>query len=106
MSAYSAPPLLFYCTNITITINDCLLLFFQELHVGENQIEVLTAEHLKHLNSLCVLEIRDNKLKSLPDEITLLQGLERLDLSNNDISRQINVASGKEAYLVVFFAFE
>ncbi|XP_054837106.1 leucine-rich repeat-containing protein 40 isoform X2 [Eublepharis macularius] len=63
----------------------CKLL--KELHVGENQIEVLTAEHMKHLNSLCVLELRDNKLESLPDEITLLQGLERLDLSNNDISR-------------------
>nr|XP_056700265.1 leucine-rich repeat-containing protein 40 isoform X2 [Euleptes europaea] len=63
----------------------CKLL--KELHVGENQIEVLTSEHLKHLNSLCVLELRDNKLKSLPAEITLLQGLERLDLSNNDISR-------------------
>uniref|UniRef100_A0A8C8R5L4 Leucine-rich repeat-containing protein 40 n=1 Tax=Pelusios castaneus TaxID=367368 RepID=A0A8C8R5L4_9SAUR len=62
----------------------CKLL--KELHVGENQIEVLSAEHLKHLNSLCVLELRDNKLKSLPDEITLLQGLERLDLANNDIS--------------------
>ncbi|XP_053104552.1 leucine-rich repeat-containing protein 40 isoform X2 [Hemicordylus capensis] len=60
--------------------------FLKELHVGENQIEALSAEHLKHLNSLCVLELRDNKLKSLPDEITLLQGLERLDLSNNDIS--------------------
>ncbi|XP_075792343.1 leucine-rich repeat-containing protein 40 isoform X2 [Pelodiscus sinensis] len=62
----------------------CKLL--KELLVGENQIEVLNAEHLKHLNSLCVLELRDNKLKSLPDEITLLQGLERLDLTNNDIS--------------------
>ncbi|XP_061489386.1 leucine-rich repeat-containing protein 40 isoform X2 [Rhineura floridana] len=61
--------------------------FLKELHVGENQIEVLKPDHLKHLNSLCVLELRDNKLKSLPDEITLLQGLERLDLSNNDISR-------------------
>ncbi|XP_053248062.1 leucine-rich repeat-containing protein 40 isoform X1 [Podarcis raffonei] len=60
--------------------------FLKELHVGENQIEVLKPDHLKHLNSLCVLELRDNKLKSLPDEITLLQGLERLDLSNNDIS--------------------
>ncbi|XP_026521794.1 leucine-rich repeat-containing protein 40 [Notechis scutatus] len=60
--------------------------YLKELHVGENQIEVLRAEQLKYLNSLCVLELRDNKLKSLPDEITLLQGLERLDLSNNDIS--------------------
>ncbi|KAL7984993.1 hypothetical protein Chor_003563 [Crotalus horridus] len=60
--------------------------YLKELHVGENQIKVLRAEQLKYLNSLCVLELRDNKLKSLPDEITLLQGLERLDLSNNDIS--------------------
>ncbi|XP_060062385.1 leucine-rich repeat-containing protein 40 isoform X2 [Erinaceus europaeus] len=62
----------------------CKLL--KELHVGENQIEMLGAEHLKHLNSILVLDLRDNKLKSLPDEITLLQSLERLDLSNNDIS--------------------
>ncbi|XP_053433716.1 LOW QUALITY PROTEIN: leucine-rich repeat-containing protein 40-like [Nycticebus coucang] len=62
----------------------CRLL--KELHVGENQIEVLQAEHLKHLNSILVLDLRDNKLKSVPDEITLLQSLERLDLSNNDIS--------------------
>ncbi|XP_077929060.1 leucine-rich repeat-containing protein 40 isoform X2 [Halichoerus grypus] len=62
----------------------CRLL--KELHVGENQIEVLGPEHLKHLNSILVLDLRDNKLKSVPDEITLLQSLERLDLSNNDIS--------------------
>ncbi|XP_062960949.1 leucine-rich repeat-containing protein 40 isoform X3 [Cynocephalus volans] len=62
----------------------CRLL--KELHVSENQIEILGAEHLKHLNSILVLDLRDNKLKSVPDEIILLQSLERLDLSNNDIS--------------------
>ncbi|XP_039694496.1 leucine-rich repeat-containing protein 40 isoform X2 [Pteropus medius] len=62
----------------------CKLL--KELHVGENQIEMLEAEHLKHLTSILVLDLRDNKLKSVPEEITLLQSLERLDLSNNDIS--------------------
>ncbi|KAM4871919.1 leucine-rich repeat-containing protein 40 [Thomomys bottae] len=62
----------------------CRLL--KELHVGENQIEVLGADHLKHLNSILVLDLKDNKLKSVPDEIILLQSLERLDLSNNDIS--------------------
>ncbi|XP_008588496.1 PREDICTED: leucine-rich repeat-containing protein 40, partial [Galeopterus variegatus] len=62
----------------------CRLL--KELHVSENQIEMLGAEHLKHLNSILVLDLRDNKLKSVPDEITLLQSLERLDLRNNDIS--------------------
>ncbi|NWY03020.1 LRC40 protein, partial [Nothoprocta ornata] len=63
----------------------CKLL--KELHAGENQIENLNSENLKHLNCLSVLELRDNKIKSLPDEITVLQKLERLDLANNDISR-------------------
>uniref|UniRef100_A0A8B9K9N7 Leucine-rich repeat-containing protein 40 n=1 Tax=Astyanax mexicanus TaxID=7994 RepID=A0A8B9K9N7_ASTMX len=59
----------------------------KELHCGNNQIEVLEAAHLKHLSALSVLELRDNKVKSLPEEITLLQGLQRLDLTNNDLSR-------------------
>lgn len=58
----------------------------KELHCGNNQIEVLEAEHLKHLSSLSVLELRDNKVKHLPEEVTLLKGLERLDLTNNDLS--------------------
>ncbi|XP_036426166.1 leucine-rich repeat-containing protein 40 isoform X1 [Colossoma macropomum] len=58
----------------------------KELHCGNNQIEELDAAHLKHLSALSVLELRDNKVKRLPEEITLLQGLERLDLTNNDIS--------------------
>ncbi|KAM5147832.1 leucine-rich repeat-containing protein 40 [Mantella aurantiaca] len=62
---------------------NCKLL--KELHVGNNQINAVGAQHLTHLSSLCILELRDNKLKSLPEEITLLKGLERLDLSNNDL---------------------
>ncbi|KAG9350882.1 hypothetical protein JZ751_024771 [Albula glossodonta] len=58
----------------------------KELHLGNNQIEVVEAEHLSHLSALSILELRDNKVKSLPDDITLLKGLERLDLANNDIS--------------------
>ncbi|XP_014747149.1 PREDICTED: leucine-rich repeat-containing protein 40 [Sturnus vulgaris] len=61
--------------------------FLKELHAGENQIEMLNAENLKQLSSLCVLELRDNKIKAVPEEITVLQKLERLDLANNDISR-------------------
>ncbi|KTG41665.1 hypothetical protein cypCar_00012977 [Cyprinus carpio] len=60
----------------------------KELHCGNNQIEILEADHLKHLSALSLLELRDNKVKSLPEEITLLQGLERLDLTNNDIGRK------------------
>lgn len=62
----------------------CKLL--KELHVGNNRIASLESKHLKHLSSLSLLELRDNKLTTLPDEITLLQGLERLDLSNNSLS--------------------
>uniref|UniRef100_A0A8C7N6A7 Leucine rich repeat containing 40 n=1 Tax=Oncorhynchus kisutch TaxID=8019 RepID=A0A8C7N6A7_ONCKI len=56
-----------------------------ELHVGTHLIEV-EAEHVKHLYTLSELELRDNKVKSVPEEITLVQGLECLDLINNDIS--------------------
>lgn len=58
----------------------------KELHLGENQIEMLGAEHLQHLQAILVLDLRGNKLRSVPEEMALLQSLERLDLSNNDIS--------------------
>ena len=33
-----------------------------------------------------VLDIRDNRIEKIPLEILLLKDLERLDLTNNDIS--------------------
>ena len=67
-------PLLSKCHNL------------KELHLGNNQIRELTAEHLKHLESLSVLDIRDNKVAEIPKEINLLTGLQRLDLTNNDLT--------------------
>ncbi|CAL1540077.1 unnamed protein product, partial [Lymnaea stagnalis] len=67
-------PVLHHCTNL------------KEILVGNNSIRGLTEEHLHHLTSLTSLDLRDNKLVKLPDEITLLEKLERLDLTNNDIS--------------------
>ncbi|NP_001386407.1 leucine-rich repeat-containing protein 40 isoform 2 [Rattus norvegicus] len=58
----------------------------KELYLAENQIEKLGAEHLQHLQAILVLDLRSNKLRSVPEEMALLQSLERLDLSNNDIS--------------------
>ena len=49
----------------------------------------LTPEHLQHLTTLNFLDLRDNKLVKLPEEITLLQGLERLDLTNNDLATSV-----------------
>uniref|UniRef100_A0A8C9VSM1 Leucine-rich repeat-containing protein 40 n=1 Tax=Scleropages formosus TaxID=113540 RepID=A0A8C9VSM1_SCLFO len=65
-------------------LSSCKML--KELHVGNNQIEMVEARQLKHLSALSVLELRDNKVKTLPDEITLLESLERLDIANNNIS--------------------
>ncbi|RUS74149.1 hypothetical protein EGW08_018088 [Elysia chlorotica] len=58
----------------------------KEILAGNNNIRGLTEEHLQHLRAVTCLDLRDNKLQKLPDEITLLAGLERLDLTNNDIS--------------------
>ena len=60
---------------------------WQEILVGNNSIRGLTEEHLQHLGSVTCLDVRDNKIQKLPEEITLLAGLERLDLTNNDISK-------------------
>lgn len=59
----------------------------QEFYVGNNQIEQLKTEQLASLTAISVLELRDNKIKTLPEQITLLSTLTRLDLTNNDISK-------------------
>ncbi|TNM87667.1 leucine-rich repeat-containing protein 40 isoform X1 [Takifugu flavidus] len=58
----------------------------KDLYFGNNQIEQLEPEQLSSLTAISVLELRDNKIRSLPEEITLLSSLTRLDLTNNDIS--------------------
>uniref|UniRef100_A0A8C8GGR7 Uncharacterized protein n=1 Tax=Oncorhynchus tshawytscha TaxID=74940 RepID=A0A8C8GGR7_ONCTS len=88
----SIPPILPQMVSLDqLCLRQNKLLFLPELPsssvcpVGYNQIEV-EAEHVKHLYTLSELELRDNKVKSVPEEITLVQGLECLDLINNDIS--------------------
>ncbi|XP_039983853.1 leucine-rich repeat-containing protein 40 [Xiphias gladius] len=58
----------------------------KELYVGNNQIEQLETEQLACLAAISLLELRDNKIKTLPEQITLLSTLTRLDLTNNDIT--------------------
>ncbi|XP_078141736.1 leucine-rich repeat-containing protein 40 isoform X2 [Centroberyx gerrardi] len=58
----------------------------KELYVGNNQIEELEAEQLASLMVISLLELRDNKIKTLPEQITVLSTLTRLDLTNNDIT--------------------
>ncbi|XP_054645322.1 leucine-rich repeat-containing protein 40 [Dunckerocampus dactyliophorus] len=58
----------------------------KELYVGNNQIDRLEAEHLASLCVISLLELRDNKIKVLPEQVAALSTLTRLDLTNNDIS--------------------
>jgi len=46
----------------------------------------LTAEQLQHIAAVRTLDLRENKITSLPDEITCLASLERLDVTNNDLA--------------------
>ncbi|KAM4575578.1 leucine-rich repeat-containing protein 40 [Fundulus diaphanus] len=58
----------------------------KELFAGNNQIELLEREQLACLTALSLLELRDNRIRNLPEQIVLLLTLTRLDLTNNDIS--------------------
>lgn len=58
----------------------------QVLHLGNNCVEEVTSESLSELPAVSILELRDNKISVLPEEISCLEGLERLDLSNNNLS--------------------
>lgn len=61
----------------------------QDFYVGNNQIQQLEMEQLASLRAISVLELRDNKIKSLPEQIALLSTLTRLDLTNNDIGMYV-----------------
>ncbi|KAF6025310.1 LRRC40 [Bugula neritina] len=67
-------PLLEHCSNL------------KELHLGNNLLTCFGSDQLQCLNSLTVLDVRDNKIAIVPVEITQLTTLERLDISNNDVS--------------------
>uniref|UniRef100_A0A8C6PPL9 Leucine-rich repeat protein SHOC-2 n=1 Tax=Nothobranchius furzeri TaxID=105023 RepID=A0A8C6PPL9_NOTFU len=57
----------------------------KELYVGNNLIELLDTEQLASFTSISHLELRDNKIRTLPEQIPVLPELTRLDLTNNDI---------------------
>lgn len=58
----------------------------RELHVGYNALAALGDIGACLPAALTVLDLRDNKLRALPDSIVALTALERLELSNNDLA--------------------
>ena len=58
----------------------------KEVYLGFNQIEELTDVDLENMPNVKMIDLRENKIPLLPDEIINLQGLERLDVSNNDLA--------------------
>jgi len=59
----------------------------KEAILGYNQIKEISASDIENMTSqLRILDLRDNQIQVLPDEIINLQLLERLDVSNNDLS--------------------
>jgi len=78
-----------YCRHNRLTtlptLTNCSNL--KELHLGNNRVTGgLTAEQLQHIAAVRTLDLRENKITSLPDEITCLASLERLDVTNNDLA--------------------
>ncbi|XP_023341290.1 leucine-rich repeat-containing protein 40 [Eurytemora carolleeae] len=79
---------LVYLRHNQLTRVPCLKLCTQlkELQLGSNRISEVSLEDIENIPNIRTLELRDNKIKTLPDQITGLQLLERLDVSNNDLS--------------------
>ena len=65
-------------------LTHCVIL--KELHLGSNRITSLSPEQLDTILNVRMLDLRENKITKIPDEIHVLQLLERLDVSNNDLS--------------------
>ncbi|CAF4313040.1 unnamed protein product [Rotaria magnacalcarata] len=64
--------------------NQCSRL--KEIHMADNQLTEITDNQLTALLTLISLNLRGNKIHTLPDQIALLPNLERLDVTNNDLS--------------------
>ncbi len=57
----------------------------KEMHLGNNRLTEVTSEDIGKMPNVHILDLRDNKIASVPEEIVNLQSLERLDLGNNDL---------------------
>eukprot|EP00112_Aurelia_sp_Birch-Aquarium-sp1_P003995 Seg1452.3 transcript_id=Seg1452.3/GoldUCD/mRNA.D3Y31 product="Leucine-rich repeat-containing protein 40" protein_id=Seg1452.3/GoldUCD/D3Y31 len=68
----------------------------KELCLSNNRIKELDSKLFQHLPMLMILDVKDNTIQNIPEEITTLRKLERLDLTNNHISVLPNVIGNME----------
>ncbi|XP_059485503.1 leucine-rich repeat-containing protein 40-like [Neocloeon triangulifer] len=57
----------------------------REIHLSGNCISELSESALEALEQVRVLSLRDNKLENIPEEVSYLKNLIRLDIGNNGI---------------------
>lgn len=62
-----------------------------ELYFGNNFIKEVPKEFCDYMPHLKILELRDNQIVSIPDEITNISQLSKLDLTNNELTLYENV---------------
>lgn len=63
----------------------------KDLDISFNQLSELDENFFAHLMMLVNFNLRDNQLKELPKTIEQLQSLERLDLTNNNLTRSVRL---------------
>ncbi|HEX2901786.1 MAG TPA: leucine-rich repeat domain-containing protein [Bacteroidia bacterium] len=73
----------------------------ESLTLGYNQFTALP-DTIRHLASLSYLDVRHNRLRTLPDGLALIEGLDQVLLEGNPLDLAVN-ASDPEAVLERFF---
>ncbi|KAF5301199.1 hypothetical protein FQR65_LT08934 [Abscondita terminalis] len=64
-----------------------------QIHLGNNFVRKITKDFCENMTHLKILDLRDNKINSLPDEIAMCQNVIRLDLTNNELESLPNTLS-------------
>lgn len=62
-------------------------IYFQGLIISNNLVAELPKDIFRNLHNLRVADFSHNRLRFLPDNLFRAEGLERLDVSHNQLSR-------------------
>lgn len=71
--------------NLILVVHICL--FVKVLYMSWNHLHDIPAELFRGLSSLRVVDLSGNRLRSLPDALFSEDGLERVSVAHNQLSR-------------------